>query len=56
MSNQKCKRCGGEEHIPTHQTVKFDAELRDLCASCWSSFREWFHSAPKREPACAETN
>lgn len=49
MSIQKCQRCGRQEHVPTHQYVKFDEKLHDLCASCWHAFREWFHAAERPE-------
>lgn len=38
----RCQRCGGEEHIPTHQQVKFDLKERFLCTNCWEGFRRWF--------------
>lgn len=44
MNAQCCKRCGKEEIIPTHQHVKFDLEVKDLCTSCWEKFRSWFNS------------
>lgn len=49
MSIQKCRRCGRQEHIPTHQFVKFDDQLHDLCGSCWNAFRQWFHADARRE-------
>lgn len=51
MSIQTCSRCGVQEQIPTHQHVKFDETLHDLCRTCWSAFREWFHRAGEREAA-----
>ncbi|MBI3267618.1 MAG: hypothetical protein HYZ53_01245 [Planctomycetes bacterium] len=42
MSTQRCARCEHEEHIPTHQFVKFDLHVHYLCKSCWEKFRGWF--------------
>jgi hypothetical protein len=42
-NQQTCRRCFCREHIPTHQFVKFDAELHYLCQRCWEDFRRWFH-------------
>ena len=52
VSNVKkniCKRCGTEEYIPTHQHVKFDEKVNDLCVSCWYSFRSWFNHYEKNK-------
>ncbi len=43
MSLQTCDRCHKQEHIPTHQYVKFDTQVQYLCSDCWEKFREWFH-------------
>lgn len=51
MSTQKCQRCGHQEYVPTHQYVKFDDKLHDLCGACWNAFREWFHTAGHPEEA-----
>ena len=42
MEFQRCQRCGREEHIPTHQFVKFDNRVQYLCKECWENFRTWF--------------
>lgn len=55
MSIQKCNRCGKQEHVPTHQHLKFDEALHDLCGECWTAFRVWFHAHAEQEAACAES-
>ncbi len=37
-----CSRCRSAESIPTHQHVKFDGCVRDLCRDCWEAFHRWF--------------
>ncbi len=44
MSRQNCSRCGQEEHIPTHQFVKYDLEVKYLCGSCWEDFRAFMNA------------
>lgn len=51
METQRCARCGCEEHIPTHQFVKFDLHLHYLCRGCWDRFKGWFR-AGKGSGAC----
>ncbi len=43
MDKQTCNRCFHQEHIPTHQYVKFDDQVYYLCVECWEGFRRWFH-------------
>ena len=43
MTQQTCRRCRKQEHIPTFQYVKFDEQVSYLCAACWSLFRSWFN-------------
>lgn len=46
---QRCARCNGQERIPTHQHVKFDLVVHDLCAECWRVFRAWFFAGKVEE-------
>jgi len=39
----KCSRCRCAEYIPTHQYVKFEDEVRYLCATCFELFKGWFY-------------
>ena len=43
MNKPICSRCFQEEAIPTHQYVKFDSKVHNLCQECWEKFRRWFH-------------
>ena len=43
MTEIKCSRCRCAEYIPTHQYVKFEDEVRYLCATCFELFKGWFY-------------
>ncbi len=47
MKVQACDRWGAEEYIPTHQYVKFEGEIRYLCARCWQRLHRWWVRRPE---------
>ncbi len=57
MRKHVCQRCRREDQIPTHQLVKFDATVHELCKDCWEGFRAWFFAGHRitrtpAEPTC----
>jgi len=45
MNTQKCGRCNRDEYIPTHQFIKLDNEMYELCSSCFRDANTFLYSS-----------